>query len=518
MPFLRVPPAGDRRFTLPEGAPLVVGREVTCDVPVRDQGVSRRHAEVRVDGDTVLVTDLESRNGTWHNGQRVPYARVQVGDRLAFGPVEFALAREAAPRASVTAPFALDGAATMVRERRMVDATEAVEAVAGRRLAQLVALTQRLGALDALDALLTRIVEDAFGAFAADRVAVLLADDAGELTVRVARDRHGSSIARPVSRTIAREVADKQVSWLLHDARDDARVDGQSITTQIVRSALAAPLIGEDRRTLGVVYADNLRDIRAFTEADLDFLAAYAGVAAAAIERERNAARLREAARVRENFARYFTPHLAERIASTDGAVALGGERRPVVVLFSDIRGFTAIAESLPPDAMASQLNEYFEAMVACVFRHEGALDKYIGDALMAYWGAPVSDATDADRAVAAALDMQRALAELNARWAAAGRPVLATGIGVHAGDAFVGNIGAPQRLEYTLIGDTVNVASRLCGLAAGGEVLVSDRVRAQARGMLAATGRVTERPELVPERQRGGAIAVYAVHEERPA
>ncbi|HMS04093.1 MAG TPA: adenylate/guanylate cyclase domain-containing protein, partial [Gemmatimonadaceae bacterium] len=162
--------------------------------------------------------------------------------------------------------------------------------------------------------------------------------------------------------------------------------------------------------------------------------------------------------------------------------------------------------------------NEYFEAMVACVFRHEGALDKYIGDALMAYWGAPVSDATDADRAVAAALDMQRALAELNARWAAAGRPVLATGIGVHAGDAFVGNIGAPQRLEYTLIGDTVNVASRLCGLAAGGEVLVSDRVRAQARGMLAATGRVTERPELVPERQRGGAIAVYAVHEERPA
>lgn len=511
MPLILATSTGDRRFTLPDASTLIVGREGTCDVTVADQGVSRRHAELRSDGRTLLVRDLGSRNGTWLNGQRIDHGQASVGDRVAFGPVELTVAHVEAPRASATAPFALDGAATMVRERRMPDAADAVEVIAGRRLAQLVAITQRLGALDALDELLGRMLDDAFAAFAADRAAVLLADEDGELTVRVARDRDGSTIARPVSRSIAREVADKQVSWLLHDARQDARVDGQSVTTQIVRSALAAPLLGEDRRTLGVIYADNLRDVRAFSESDLDFLVAYAGVAAAAIERERNATRLREAARVRENFARYFTPQLAARIAGTTGAVALGGERRPVVVLFSDIRGFTAIAESLAPDAMAAQLNEYFEAMVTCVFRHEGALDKYIGDALMAYWGAPEAHADDAHRAVSAAADMQTALTVLNARWAAEGRPLLTAGIGVHRGDVFVGNIGASQRLEYTLIGDTVNVASRLCSFANGGEVLVSDAVRES----LGAPWSCTPRPDIAPTRHHGAAIAVYGVHGE---
>lgn len=514
MPLVLLSPSGDRRFALPEQTALVLGREATCDVPLRDQGVSRRHAELRADGTRLRVADLGSRNGTWLNGQRVTSGTAAVGDRLAFGPVEFTLGQEDAPRAPVTAPFALDGAATMVRERPMPAAADAVEAVAGRRLAQLVALTQRLGALEALDDLLARIVDDTFAAFAADRVAVLLVDDAGELVARVARDRGGSPIARPVSRSIAREVAEKQVSWLLHDARQDARVDGQSVTTQIVRSALAAPLLGEDRRTLGVVYADNLRDVRAFSEADLDFLAAYASVAAAALERERSASRLREASRIRENFARYFTPQLAERIAATTGDVALGGDRRPVVVLFSDIRGFTEVAESLPPDAMAAQLNEYFGAMVECVFRHEGALDKYIGDALMAYWGAPVAREDDASRAVAAAVDMHAALAALNARWAREGRPVLAAGIGLHTGEAFVGNIGAPQRLEYTLIGDTVNLASRLCALAGGGEVLVSDAVRAR----LDAGWVLAPRPDVVPARHRGPAVAVHAVHTRAPS
>jgi adenylate cyclase len=181
---------------------------------------------------------------------------------------------------------------------------------------------------------------------------------------------------------------------------------------------------------------------------------------------------------MRENFERYFTPTLAARIADADAAHLLEGERRRVVVLFVDIRGFTRIAESLPPDALAAQLNEYFEAMVECVFRHEGALDKFIGDAFLAYWGAPVAYADDADRALAAVRDLEVTLADLNVRWGAAGRPTLAIGMGLNAGEVFVGNIGAPRRLEYTLIGDTVNVASRLCGAAAPGEVLLSDAFR----------------------------------------
>jgi adenylate cyclase len=509
MPLALVSPTGDRRFVLPEGSTLSLGRDTTCDVPILDPGVSRRHAEMRVVDGRVAIADLGSRNGTWLNGRRIQRGDASVGDLIGFGPVELAVVEEAAPRVSETAPFALDGAATMVRERAMRSPREAVEAVAGRRLAQLVAVAQRLGGLAQLDALLPRIVDDAFEAFAADRVAVLLMGEGQQLETRIARDRDGQAVPRPVPRSIAQGVAERQVSWLMHDARQDPRAAGESIVHQAVRSALAVPLIGEGQRTLGVLYVDNLRDAHAFTASDLDFLVAYAGIAAAAMEREANVERLREATRVRENFERYFTPQLADRIAAQRGDVMLGGERRSVVVLFSDIRGFTEVAERLPPDQMAAQLNEYFAAMVECVFRHDGALDKFIGDALMAYWGAPVATPDDADRAIRAALDMQDALRALNARWTASGRPALQAGIGINAGDAFVGNIGAPRRLEYTLIGDTVNLASRLCGLARGGEVLVTDAVRTRVTQPFT----MVHRPELVPERHRGPAVAVHAVH-----
>ncbi len=515
MPLALVSPSGDRRFVLPEGTTLILGRDPGSDLPLLDPGVSRRHAEVRAIGETLHLQDLSSRNGTWLNGQRVGKAQAHVGDLVSFGPVELAIVEEAAPRVVATVPYALDGAATMLRERPMRSQAEAVEAVAGKRLAQLVAVAQRLGGLARLEALLTRIVDDAFETFDADRVAVLLVNSDGstgqELEMRMGRDRQGASLTRSVPRAIVNTVAERQVSLLLHDAARDSRVASSSAVEQAVQSALAAPLIGEGRRTLGVLYVDNMRDVNAFTESDLDFLVAYAGIAAAAMEREQSVERLREATRVRENFERYFTPQLAERIATQRGDAVLGGDRRRVVVLFSDIRAFTEVAESLPPDQMAAQLNEYFAAMVDCVFRHDGALDKFIGDALMAYWGAPVASDDDADRAIRAALDMQSELEALNARWIAEGRSALHAGVGINAGEAFVGNIGSPKRLEYTLIGDTVNLANRLCGLARGGDILISDAVREQMTDPLP----LQVRPELVPERHRGPAVTVYSVQRD---
>jgi adenylate cyclase len=142
------------------------------------------------------------------------------------------------------------------------------------------------------------------------------------------------------------------------------------------------------------------------------------------------------------------------------------------------VRGFTALAESMRPEETASLLTEYFTEMVDCVFRNEGALDKFMGDEIMAQWGAPIGTADDADHAMNAALEMIRELRLLNDAWRAKGRPELQVGIGLSYGEVFAGNIGSEKRLEFTVIGDTVNVANRLCSAAGPGEILVSDEFR----------------------------------------
>ncbi|WP_396201191.1 adenylate/guanylate cyclase domain-containing protein [Gemmatimonas sp.] len=514
MSLVLVSTSGDRRFPLTGRPGFIAGREPTCTLPILDPTVSRRHAELRVtETGTVEVQDLTSRNGTWVNGARVHRAIVVPGDTLAFGTVAFTL-RHAD---TVGTDSAADSPPATVRFERHVPSREqsladvaqvtAGHAQATARLAQLVGIAQHLGGFTDLDALLEALAGDLFRSFDADRVAILLRDSDGLLQTRVSRDRQGN-IPRPVPRAIANGVAERQVALLTNDAGSDARTAGASVRQQAVRSAMAAPLIGEPQTTLGVLYVDHLRDTALFSDEDLAFLVAFAGIASAAVEREASSSRLQQAARVRANFERYFAPQIAQRIADSSGRVVPGGSRQNVVVLFSDIRGFTAIAESLPPTHMADQLNEYFGAMVDCVFRHEGALDKFIGDAIMAYWGVPEAGEHDAAHAVAAALDMQRALVSLNARWAAEGRPLLSVGIGIHSGEAFVGNIGSPRRLEFTLIGDTVNVANRLCRLAGGAEILVSDAVR----DALSDPSGCAPRRELAVARQHGTPPAVWQV------
>jgi adenylate cyclase len=178
---------------------------------------------------------------------------------------------------------------------------------------------------------------------------------------------------------------------------------------------------------------------------------------------------------VRSSFERYFAPALAERIAAAPENVKLGGDRCTVAVLFSDIRGFSTWSEKLPAVETARILSEYFGEMVECVFATGGTLDKFIGDALMAQWGAPISTGADAANALKTAQLMHDRLMKLNARWKLAKGPQLQVGIGIGYGDVFAGNIGSHRRLEYTVIGDVVNVANRLASLAAPGEVLISE-------------------------------------------
>ncbi|MBI4410179.1 MAG: adenylate/guanylate cyclase domain-containing protein, partial [Gemmatimonadetes bacterium] len=191
----------------------------------------------------------------------------------------------------------------------------------------------------------------------------------------------------------------------------------------------------------------------------------------------------RDKRRVRDLFSRYVSPEYVRQLADDYQALKLGGERIPLTLLFSDIRGFTSISEKLPAEMVVQMLNEYLERMAEVVFRHGGTLDKFIGDAVMAFWGAPVRVPDHARRAAETALDMIEELEKLNQKWAAEGATArLNIGIGINTGEAVVGNIGSlSHKLDYTAIGDTVNLASRLEGLNKeyGTRIIVSETARA---------------------------------------
>lgn len=186
---------------------------------------------------------------------------------------------------------------------------------------------------------------------------------------------------------------------------------------------------------------------------------------------------LRQREVIRETFGRYVTQQVADEILA--GRVELGGERRNATVLFADIRGFTRMSEGLPPEEVVAFLNDYLGHMVGCVLDNGGVLDKFIGDAVMALFGVPVSRGAEADAraALQCALEMSQRLDDLNAERAAQGKAAIDIGIGVHSGELIAGNIGAPQRMEYTVVGDTVNVCSRIEGLTKrlGKRILLSD-------------------------------------------
>jgi adenylate cyclase len=170
----------------------------------------------------------------------------------------------------------------------------------------------------------------------------------------------------------------------------------------------------------------------------------------------------REKRQVKRLFSRYLSKDVYEQVLANPALAELGGARRTMTVLFSDVRGFTALSERGDPEALVLQLNEYFSRMVEIVFAHRGTLDKFVGDMVMALFGAPLEDEGHADHGVETAIAMVQGLDELNKKWAADGRPTLGIGIGVNTGEMIAGTIGAEAVRSYTVIGDAVNLGARL--------------------------------------------------------
>lgn len=326
-----------------------------------------------------------------------------------------------------------------------------------------------------LQALLDKILETIFRFVRADRGVIFLKNDAGELAPAASLRRDGTDAPIPVSSTIMSHVVKERATVLTHDAAMDfAASKGKSMILNRISSAIVAPLLHEDE-ILGVLWLDS-ESLAQFQQKDLEIVTAISNQAAMFIEINILGKKIEQEIVNRERFSRLLSPNVAERVLSGELLVEKGGQLVEACTVFnSDIRGFTGMSEKASPEQIVEMLNEYFERMVETIFKYEGTLDKFMGDGIMALWGAPVVHPDDAIRSVRCALEQCDVLAEFNAEREAAGKGSLEIGFGIHTGPLVAGYIGSSKALSYTVIGDTANTSARLCGIAGPGQIIVSE-------------------------------------------
>jgi adenylate cyclase len=477
---------GPRRHPLKVGETLV-GRSAGCDVVIDDGSVSRRQAKLIVAGTCCRLIDLNSTNCTSVNGAVVTEIELKDGDAILFGtfPVQFEASEE--DRVALSEDHELvESSGTVFRKLTAADERPPQIALDGRRLlAMMSEISRTLVRPQPLVSVFNKVVDLAFDSIAAERAFLMLRDPAtAELVPRVARNRDGSSPEHTtLSRTVLSRVMTERIAILARDVRMDSRLAAAaSIYTSDIRSFICAPLWSEDQ-VIGAFYLDNPYT-HEFTEHDLDLFVALSDYAAVAIEQARLAARIQEEMRRRERLQRYHSPSVVDRILANEGAGAMSAQERDVSVLFCDLVGFTTMSERMGPSELARILNRYFAKMADVVFEHEGTLDKFIGDAVMAVFGAPLDQPDHAIRAVRAAIAMQQALAALNAVYP---EEPLGVRIGVNSGVATAGDIGSPKRSEYTVLGDVVNTCARVQSYAcAPGQIVITRATCDQLGGVIA--------------------------------
>ena len=492
----------ERRHRLGEGA-TVIGRAPTCDVVLNDSSVSRWHVRFNVAGGQCLGKDIGSRNGTYLNGDQIEEAALRDGDHLVLGQVTLTVHCAVAENIVLAEGDALPNMGNVVfRPAADAAAVSADVSVDAPRLLKLLSdISRTLVGTQPIDEVLGQVVDLAFDSTRAKRVLLLLHDDqTGELVPRVVRHREGATGSTMISRTILNQVLRDRVSMLAMNAQIDPRLDGsQSMVSLDIRSFMCAPLWHE-KEIIGLLYVDNPKTDR-FTPADLDLFTAFSNYAAVAIAQARLAARVLEEQKRRERLERYHSPAVVDRIlkGGTEADAPFIAQERDLTVLFADLVGFTSMAEHMKPQQVAVTLNHFFARMADAIFLHEGTLDKFIGDSVLAVFGAPLDLKNHALNAVRAAQTMHRSLAALNEERP---EPLLKMRIAIHTWVAMVGDMGSPKRREYTVLGDVVNTAARIEDSAAGaGQTVITratfdrleDQVPARSLGVTQFRGQTKQ-------------------------
>ena len=379
-----------------------------------------------------MVRDLASTNGVLVNGVPVKRAPLHPGDRLQVGVFELVVQGDedltAAPAAPESPPAEQPfGDATIIRPVTELAGPLREETYGERAVASMIRLAGFLIRADSLDAVLGRVMDAAFEALPVDRGFILLGegDDLVCELVRVDdRVEVRPTAEVPVSKTMLKAVIDRQVALVTVDARTDERLaGGESIRIHQIRAAMCVPLWSGER-IVGVMQLDTPFRAGSFGDRELDLAGALANYAAVAVERIRFARRAEEERWLRARLERYHSPAVVEEVLGGHEVPEAGAGRQPVTaadvtVLFADVVGFTPFAETASPEAVAALLGAFFDRAVEAIFAAGGTLDKFIGDCVMAFFGAPVAQPDHARRAVEAALAIQRAIADWNRERAA---------------------------------------------------------------------------------------------------
>jgi len=374
-------------------------------------------------------------------------------------------------------------------------------------------LTRDIGLERDLDQLLHKILMSLFKFVNADRAVILLRDADGTLQPRATHRRDGTDTPIQVSSTILNHVTTERASVLTHDASMDfAASKGKSMILNRISSAIVVPLLHE-KEVLGALWLDS-ESLAQFQQKDLELVTTVGNQAAMFIENNLLAKKIEQEITNRERFSRLLSPNVAEQVLSGKLEVKKGGVHVPECTVFnSDIRGFTRMSEGATAGVINELLNEYFELMVETIFKYEGTLDKFMGDGIMAFWGAPMAHPDDAIRSVQCALDQMEVLGRFNRKRVEGGHPPLAVGMGLHTGPLVAGYVGSSKAMSYTVIGDTANTSARLCGIALAGQVIVSEHT-------LARLGPRFEVEELPPAHLKGKEkpLRIFNVKREKPS
>lgn len=500
---------------LPESR-YTIGRAPTNQIVLQDPRASRHHAEIISDDANFTIVDghqvgeelRRSINRLFVNDQAHLEKNLEDGDVINIGASKLVFEHSAQPVAVKYDDKPLGQTQLFISANDVMNSVRNREPVGNgatkdereledlRRKAKILELLYEMSktvstAFD-LPTIFDKATEIIFQITPADRVVALLKSEkkaASEIDAQLqtiatkARTPELNDLTKKltVSRTITSKAMNEGFALLSQDTRSDSAFSGiESIVSQGVRSTICAPLVTENA-THGVLYADRLDPFATFSVDDLQLLSAIAAQTAIAVETIKAHERLSKEEVARANYSRFMPEYVVKQILEQPDAFKLGGTVQNVTVLFADIRGFTQMSEREKPQKILSLLNRYFSEMTEIIFEHGGTLDKYIGDGLMALFGAPTATAKDAENAVRAAVTMQRRLVDLNEDLHANGFEKIGIGIGLHTGEAIVGYMGSEKRSEYTAIGDTVNLAARLESNALAGQILLSEATASAA-------------------------------------